>query len=244
MKIGSADVYANHPVIVIGSSACVDDQLALDGTAAVASDAHVMVATRGQAALVRVSVWKEVGPRTGQIVFDGGIVLADRAVAVFDVEGLSRFTATIGASGHHHVTISVDGPGVASRIDVIFEAGSETRALTAAHGYPLFDVSVPLSSGLGVSDELALILSGHDSPMNRLAAAIKLIGESSAPRPAIRSFWVRMIVEWIRWLSPQQSHAESRLLGAMIEERLTGDAAHEMDALAVELASELLRRTA
>jgi len=244
MKIGSADVYSNHPIIVIGSSGHVDDHLAIDGAAAVASDAHIMVATRGQAALVRLSLWKEVGPRVGQVVFDNGITLADNAVAVFDVEGLSRFTVDIGVGGHHRVMILVDDPGLASRIDVIFDAGPDTRALTAAHGFPLFDVSLPAGGGLGTSDELALILSGQDSPKSRLAAAIKLIGESPSSRPAIRLFWIRMVVEWIRWLSPRQSHAESRALGVIIEEKLPEGVSHVMDSLAVELASEILRRTA
>jgi hypothetical protein len=244
MKIGSVDIYANHPIVVVGSSRQVDDPLPLNGAAAVASGAHVSVATRGQVALVRVSLWKEAGPRIGHIVFDDDIAFPDSTVAVFDVEGLSRFTATIGLSGHHRVTISVDDPGFASRIDVIFDAGPNTQALTAVPEFPLFDVSLPAGRGLGTSNELALILSGHDSPMSRLAAAMKLIGESRASRPAIRLAWIRKVAEWIRWLNPRQSHAESRLLGDVIGERLLQDAPCSMDTVAVELASEILRRTA
>ena len=77
--------------------------------------------------------------------------------------------------------------------------------------------------------------------MNRLAAAIKLIGESPAVRPAVRSFWIRMIIEWIRWLAPWQSLAESRLAGARIADRLSGEVDGSIDNFAVELASEILQ---
>ncbi|WP_328414506.1 hypothetical protein OG470_20340 [Micromonospora sp. NBC_00389] len=244
MKIGSADVYANHPIIVVGSAGNVDDRLALNGADAAASGAHVLIATRGQAALVRVSLWKGVGPRTGKIVFDDDLILADQAIAVFDVEGLTRFSSTVGIRGRHRVAISVDDPGFASRVDVIVDAGQGAHALTAVAGLGLFEVCGAVGGELEPSDELALILSGHDSPMNRLAAAIKLIGESPAPRPAIRSFWIRMVVEWIRWLSPGLSLTDSRMLGAMIEERLQREVLDSIDAVAVELASEILRRAA
>jgi hypothetical protein len=243
MKIGSADVYANHPTLVVGSPGDVADDLELNGAAAVGSDSQVLIATRGQAAPVKVSLWKEVGPRTGEVVFDHNLSLADQYVAVFDIERLTRFSATIGPSGRHRVLILVDDPGFASRIDVIFDSGPGRRALTAVPDLRLFDVSLPTDNELAVSDELALILSGHDIPMNRLAGAIKLIGISPVARPAIRSFWIRMVVEWIRWLSPGQSLAPSRELGVLIESRLPDGASNSIDLLAAEVASEVLRRS-
>ena len=242
MRIGSTDIYANHPIVMVGSTRRVDDPLSLDGAAAVATDKHVSVATRGQASLFRVSLWKEVGPLTGVVVFDGSLVLADHSIAVFDVENLSSFAVTIGGTERHRFVILVDDPGSASRLDVIIDCGSGARGLRAVPGFRLFDVSLSPSTELGPSDELALILSGHDCPMNRLAAAIKLIGESPVARPAIKSFWIRMLVEWVRWLSPWQSLAESRAISAVVEQRLAGVSSESIDIVAVELASGLLRR--
>jgi len=242
MKLGTAEIYANHPIIVIGSTDPVGNPLALGGSAAVASENHVTVATRGQAGLTRVSLWKQAGPLVGEVVFDGHLILADHLIAVFDVEGLSRFSATVGVGGRQRVALLVDDPGFASRIDVIFDRGQGRRALTAVSGFPLYDVSVPAGEGLEKSDELALILSGHDSPMSRLAAAIKLIGGSEAPRPPIKSFWIRLLIEWIRWLRPTFRIAESRSLGALIEEKLFRLPADALDSTATELALEVLQQ--
>lgn len=239
MRIGSADLYANHPMVVVGSDHLVQNSLSLNGSAAVASESHVTVATRGQAGLVRVSLWNVAGPRIGAAVFDGHLNLASPLVTVCEVEGISRFSVSIGQSGLHRFVVLVDDPGFASRVDVIVDCGDDVRTLTAVPPHRLFDVSYTPGSELGPSDELALILSGHDMPMNRLTAALKLTAQAHAPRAAVRSFWIRMIVEWIRWLSPWQSLAASQAIGAKIEERIVASDSGSIDAWATGVAMDV-----
>jgi hypothetical protein len=243
MKIGSADLYANHPIIVVGSDEPPNDDLELGEAAAVASERHVMIATRGQAALTRVTVWKEVGPRVGKVVFSGELSLREGFISVADVECLSTLKVPIGTPNRRAAVILVDDPGWASRVDMVVDAGPNIRSLTAVPGLPIFDVSLPASGEFGPSDELGLILSGHDIPVNRLAAAIKLIAESSAARPAIKSFRIRMVVEWVRWLSPELPLSLSRSLGAYIEERLAQMIDKPIDEQAAAIATEVLQET-
>lgn len=239
MKVGSVDLYANHPMVIVGSEQHVDDATPLGGSAAVATESHVTIATRGQAALVRVSLWMHEGPRIGTIVFDGRVTLASHFLAVRDVEGISRFVAAVGGSGSHRLMVLVDDPGYASRVAVIVDGGDDVRSLTAVVRYPMFDV-VRSDPELDPSDELALILGGHDLPLNRLAAALKVAAQTPGVRPAIRSFWTSLIVEWIRWLSPWLSFSESQAIGETIEERLAARADDSVDEWAAATAVEIL----
>lgn len=240
MKLGSVELYANHPLVVIGSTADIETDLSLDGSPATASETHALVATRGQAGLVRIALWKEAGPLVGTTVFDGHLAVRDQFLVVRDVENTSRLSTTIGPAGRYRIVIMVDDPGSASRLDIIVDRGQGVRSLTAAQGLQLYDVSLPSDVDLGKSSELALLLSEHDVELSRLAAAIKLIGGPDTPSPHVRAYWVRMLVEWLRWLSPWQSLAESRALGALIDERLVAVSTDSLDTFSVELSREIL----
>lgn len=215
MQIGLVDVYANHGVLVIGNKLEVDADVTLQGAAAVSSS-HVLLATRGQAGLVRVRLWNGIGPRVGAEVVAARLDLSSQYLLVFDIEKIGVHSFAAGRLGTIPITVSVDDPGFASRVDVLIGEAGEERELTSAAGYPLFSVTVTSDMEMEAADELDLILSGHDLPLSRLAAAIKLISIFPAARPAILDSRINQIVEWSRWLSPWQSVDRSHELGRFL----------------------------
>jgi len=247
MLIGNTSIYLNHRVIRIGSTLPPDDVLELQGAPAVASDRHVQIAARAQVGLVRVRLWSKVGPVAGTSVFDGVLSLEDGAIAVSDILGTSSYIQKFGTPGEHRISISVDDPGLASRIDVVLDSGVEKVALTAADGYPLPRFMTVDGSALGKSDELGLILSAHDLPLNRLAGAVKLICLASeeddpARAEALRNFRIRVICEWLRWLSSDLSLEKCNRLGEFISESLHGASMSNLDSLSVNISAEVIER--
>ncbi|MEU5895080.1 hypothetical protein [Streptomyces venezuelae] len=179
-------------------------------------------------------------------MFDGELVLDDGAIAVGDILGVSRFVQSVGDPGVHHIRGTVDDPGVASRVDVVIDSGRDGQSLTSVDGYPLPQFVVAEDFDLGRSDELALILSVHDMPHNRLAAAFKVIklASESDPLPRVevlREFRMRMVCEWLRWLAPVASADEVFAMSGYMFERLDGTAAG-LDHAAAELAADVLAR--
>ena len=215
MQIGLVDVYANHGVLVIGNRLELDTDVPLQGAAAVSSS-HVLLATRGQAGLVRVRLWSGAGPRVGEDVVRARLDLSGQHLFVFDIEKISVHSFATGKLGELPIKISVDDPGLASRVDILIGEEIGGRELTSVAGYPLFSVTVTSGVELEAADELGLILSGHDLPLNRLAAAVKLILATPAARPAILDSRIDQMVEWSRWLTPQQSVDHSRELGRFL----------------------------
>ncbi|WP_433494189.1 hypothetical protein ACQP26_25380 [Micromonospora sp. CA-248089] len=242
MQIGLVDVYANHGVLVIGNRLEPDADLPLRGAAAVSSS-HVLLATRGQAGLVRVRLWSGAGPRVGENVVAARLELASQHLFVFDLEKISVHSFDTGRSGDVPVRISVDDPGFASRVDILVgEEGSE-RDLPSVASHPLFPVTVGSDDELEVADELDLILSGHDLPLNRLAAAVKLISTAPAARPAIVDSRMDQVVEWSRWLTPQQSVGRSRELGRFLRRGIAGLREPVQDDEVLSLAETALAKT-
>ncbi|MFE7526350.1 hypothetical protein ACFU7Y_11565 [Kitasatospora sp. NPDC057542] len=245
MNIGSVAVYLNHPVVAIGATVPLDGKLELGGAPQAASGEHVLVAARAQSGLVQVRLWSRLGPCDGAVIFDGNLLLGDGVISVADATGSSCYYTRLGAVGAHRVTVSVDDPGAASRIDVLIDSGGGKRDLTAVPGYPLPQIGGIEGSLLEPADELGLILSAHDLPFNRLAAAIKLIHSTSAVetdgRRKISPYRLRMIAEWIRWLRPALSIAKSQELADMTADRLRGDSKSDSDAVAIEAAADVFR---
>lgn len=247
MLIGSTSIYLNHRVIRIGSTLPPDDVLQLQGAPLVASDRHVQISARAQVGLVRVRLWSKMGQVGGTSLFDGVLLFEDGAIAVGDILGVSSYIQKFGTPGEHRIAISVDDPGLASRIDVVLDSGAERVKLTAVGGYPLPMFTKVDGSVLGKSDELGLILSAHDLPLNRLAAAVKLIrlaseGDEPARVEVLRKFRIRMICEWLRWLSADLALEECTGLGEFISGNLQGVSVGNLDSQAVEISAEVIKR--
>ncbi|WP_146066182.1 hypothetical protein [Streptomyces sp. ZL-24] len=114
-------------------------------------------------------------------------------------------------------------------------------------GYPLPQFVVAENFNLGKSDELGLILSVHDMPHNRLAAAFKVIKLASESDPSdrveiLREFRMRMVCEWLRWLAPVASADAVSAMAGYMSERLDGTAAVGLDHASAELAADVLAR--
>ncbi|WP_150130406.1 hypothetical protein [Streptomyces sp. 150FB] len=167
------DFYANHPVLLIGSSD--PPELDWDNAPACSDGKHIVVQTRGQTALIRVSIWNCAMPVIGDVVFDGVLNVEGSRVCVADVENLTRWVTGLVPSGSQRVVVCVDDPGRASRVHVGFGLGDRSLPLTAVARHPLLLVRVAPEGQLLRPNELGLILDGHDSPLARLAAAIKVL---------------------------------------------------------------------
>ena len=242
VQIGLVDVYANHGVLVIGNRLELDADVPLRGAAAVSSS-HVLLATRGQAGLVRVRLWSGVGPRVGDGVVAARLELSSQHLFVFDLEKINVHSFATGKLGEIPVKISVDDPGFASRVDILIGEEGGERELTSVAGYPLFPVTVGSGAEMEVADELDLILSGHDLPLNRLAAAIKLILTAPSARPAILDSRMDQVVEWSRWLTSQQSVGRSQELGRFLRRGIASLREPAQDEEVLSLAKTALAKT-
>ncbi|MFD9258174.1 hypothetical protein [Streptomyces sp. NPDC059538] len=247
MLVGSAEIYLNHPVIRIGSTELPGDVVALQGSKLIATEGHLHVAARAQVGLVRARLWSDASPVEGVVIFDGSLRLDDGVVCIGDVLGASSFRQGIGVPGNRRILVSVDDPGNASRIDVVLDPGTREVALTACRNHPLPLFRVADSLSLDSTDELGLILSAHNIPLNRLAAALKLIclvveNDEVARRSAMMEFRIRMIGEWLRWISPILSEAGASSITSFILEKLQGASPVDVDSFSIDISSEVMRR--
>jgi hypothetical protein len=190
--VGAAEIFANHPFVVIGPGGTPDlEEVDWDDEApAWTNGEHLLVSTFGRAGLVRVTIWESAMPLVGEVVFDGDLEVTDSELCVGDFEELTRLTMRVGESGPQRVVVCADDPGYASRIAIGFDLGEQVTTLTSVAGHPLSPVLVSAEGELSLSEEFGLILDGHDTPRARLAAAIKLMpvpaepGEEPADVPA------------------------------------------------------------
>jgi hypothetical protein len=180
---GAVEVYANHAVLIVGSTAW--PEVDWEDKPASADGRHVAILTRGQVAHTRVSFWSGSMPMIGDVVFDGELDLDDYTICVGDIERLGRWTQRIGQTGRQRVIVRVDDPGNASRVNVGLGIGADAhvRPLPAAGGPVLFDVVTSEQHGLSLPTERGLALDGHDSPHARLSTAIRLLSSPDPSKP-------------------------------------------------------------
>lgn len=247
MLIGGAEIYLNHPVISIGSGELQDDVTPLEGSPFIATERNIRIAARAQVGLVRVRIWSRASPVEGVVVFDGSLLLGDGSVYIGDVLGASRYQQRVGDPGKRRLMISVDDPGKASRINIVVEPGKREVTLASSRNHPLPSFLVTEASALESTDELGLILSAHDIPLNRLAAAVKLIQLASQEddpilRVSMMEFRIRMISEWLRWISPVLSAERASSISSFISERLQDAPPNDIESFSTEISSEVLLR--
>ena len=184
MLTGAIEVYANHAVVIVGSTAW--PEVDFGGGSAGADDRHVAIRTRSQAAHTRVSIWQNTMPLVGHLVFDGELDLDDYTICVGDIERIGRWTQRIDQTGVQRVIVRVDDPGNASRVNVGLGISEDAgvQVLPMNEGPALFKVLTSERESIAPSNALGLVLDGHDSPHARLSAAIMLLSGPD-PRQAV-----------------------------------------------------------
>lgn len=247
MNVGNVEILLNHPGVIIGMAA----DLSGDETGAETGGLPVtatMVKARAQSGAVRIRLWLDVGPAAGSCVFNGLMRFPDGVVHISDVERVSVFSHCTGRTrdSGHRVCIYVDDVDAASRVDVLIDADGPVSRLTAVPGYDLAPVRGVGAGGLDPANELGLILDGYDRPFSRLAAAVKrvLSGRDLVPperAPVVNRFYADMIGEWMRGLGGPERAANARRLASLLEDRLSGETAGDVDGLALDVAAELVR---
>lgn len=247
MLVGAAEIYLNHRVIRIGSVEPPDSIVALQGSAFVATQRHLHLAARAQVGLVRLMMWKEASPVEGVTLFHDTLNLDGGIICVSDILGTSSFKYATGIPGNRALLVSVDDPGKASRIDIVLDPATREVPLTACRGYPIPTFRVAEPSSLDSTDELGFILSSHNIPINRLAAALKLIrsateSEEVARRSVMMEFRIRMIKEWLRWISPTLSDEQASSIASFILGKIQGASPADVDSFSIDISREVMRR--
>jgi hypothetical protein len=242
-KSASFDLSLNRGLLFVGSTADPRDERQFfrpsDGSerpAVMWTDTHVLVRVRPQVALVRVEIWHGNAPIAGEVLFDGTLNLPDGMLSVSEYDRINSAQSRFGAWGDHRVTIRVDDQGWASRVVVIRDRADGERPLTTVHGHELPAVTAARDEFLPPGIELDLILSAHDLPLSRLAAAIKVLLTRDEPT----TYRTQLIAEWLRWTHPTAGAAHCRALGARLLTDLLGPPAPDVDTRSLHLARELL----
>lgn len=248
MKIGATQVLLNHPVVIVGATGFAEDLITVpldEPPGPSASHRHLAVPARAQVAPVFVNIWRGPHPAIGFVAFDGSVDLADGALAIFDVDALSRFTRKIGPSGIYRLMIRVDDPSRASRVDLVIDRGNNEASISRLREYSLPSVQ-GVSEPLTPAAVLGLILADHDLPVARLANALDLVvGESfcdaSSRAPILRSARVRNIIDWLKLLSPYASPEHYRELGISLEEKIARLESPDDEGFAVSTAVAIIQ---
>jgi hypothetical protein len=251
MMVGAVHVFADKPFLVIGGDVPQDfiddpDGDGADKDAAVfTGPGHVIVRSIGKAGLVRATVWESAMPMIGEVVYDGEFELPDGELIIGDLEETSVLTMDLAEAGTLRIVVCVDDPGYASRVSIGFDVGDQRAALPTVAGHPLPPVLISPEAELTSAEEFGLILDGHDAPLARLAAAIKVQpvpGYGDLPPDLAR------VVQWLRGLGGNVRYADALECGEQIADRMraAGDyvGAPIADQLALEIAIDALERLA
>ncbi len=247
MMVGGVHVFADKPYLVIGGDVPQDfvDDPEGDGAdedaAVFTGPGHVIVRSIGRAGLVRVSVWESAMPMIGEVVFDGEFDLPDGELIIGDLDESSVLSMDLAEAGAQRIVVCVDDPGFASRISIGFDVGDQIVELPTVAGHPLPPVLTLPEAELTSSEELGLILDGHDAPLARLAAAIKMLpvpGYGDLPPDVVK------VIQWLRGLGGAVRYADAQSSGEQIADRMraAGDyvGAPIADQLALEIATDAL----
>jgi hypothetical protein len=249
MMVGAVHVFADKPYLVIGGDVpqeFIDDPSgdgADDDAAVFTGPGHVIVRSIGRAGLVRATVWESAMPLIGQVIFDGEFDLPDGELIIGDLDETSVLSMDLAEAGPQRVVVCVDDPGYASRVHIGFDIGDRRASLPTVAGHPLPPVLVSADTEITSAEEFGLILDGHDAPLARLAAAIKMLpvpGYDELPPDLVK------VVQWLRGLGGNVRYADARECGEQIADRMraAGDyvGAPIADQLALELATDALER--
>jgi hypothetical protein len=233
--VGAADIFANHPFLVIGSAGTPDlEEVDWDDESpAWTNGEHLLVGTFGRAGLVRVTIWESAMPLIGEVVFDGQLEVAGSQLSIGDLEELTRLTMQVGESGPQRIVVCADDPGYASRVSIGFDLGEQVATLTSVAGHPLPPVLLSARGELSWSEEFGLILDGHDAPRARLAAAIKLM---PVPGPAAEPAEDEMADE--DEIADEEEFADDAVTAGATDQGTTAGDGHEIAAEGEEVAEE------
>jgi hypothetical protein len=247
MMVGAVDVFADKPYLLIGGD--VPDEFLEDpegdgeddDAAIFTGPGHVIIRTIGKAGLVRATVWESAMPLVGEVVFDDQFDLSDGELLIGDLDQTSVLVMDLAEAGSLRIVVCVDDPGYASRVSIGFDVGDQTVALPTVAGHPLPPVLVSDSAEITAAEQFGLLLDGHDAPLARLAAAIRMLpvpGYDETPPDLDK------IVQWLRGLGGTVRYSEAQACGEQIADRMraAGDfvGATVADQLAIEIATDTL----
>ena len=163
-------------------------------------------------------------PAVGECLYQGVLTIEDHRVWIGDLERINRHVKTFGLAGAQPITVYVDDPGAASRVYVGFGLTDAPvhKPLTSVEGHPLPTVLAAPGHSLVQVNELGLIFDDYDSPLARLAGALKLL---SRPRPGSRTFPdrfdIEMLAQWLRRLAWNLSLDRARTLCELARDRIS-----------------------
>ncbi|WP_328977990.1 hypothetical protein [Streptomyces canus] len=246
MHIGEVQVLLNHPLVLVGPTGELEEFASTPLSGSIPSGfSHVAVPARAQVSSVLVRMWNGAHPSTGVVVFDSSMELSDGGLAVFDVDRLSRFVRTVGKPGAHHLTIRVDDPTRASRVDIIVDRGPGRVSLNRVSDYPLPEID-GVSGELTPADMLNMTLSGVSLAKARLVTALDLVISEweqipSARRAQVNAFRIQLITEWLKNVYPEVKSESWRDVSAFIGAEIAGEGGRAVGVTAVPLARRVIR---
>ncbi|GAA3807091.1 hypothetical protein ACFS5L_42475 [Streptomyces phyllanthi] len=199
MKVAEVQVFLNYGTLVVGSDSDPDFDL-LDSTLPASDAHHVMLPTRAQIAPVRVRVWRGAAPEPARQIFTGDVVLATGYLTMREVLEPPFFlwpTVSAGA----RVTLSIGTDAWDEATDVTIVVCPTADSLPDVRSRSGFVASVAEISSLGRID---LVLTGHNYPEDRLAAALRILRRASEEEisEARVRYGIATVMEWLKWLHP------------------------------------------
>ncbi|MFC5006777.1 hypothetical protein ACFPIJ_54330 [Dactylosporangium cerinum] len=240
MLIGAFEFRTTHAALLIGSTDLLPEVELDHGQTANSDGRHVMVRSSGQFGSTNVSLWHRAMPWIGDVVFDGLLDLPDCQVFVGDVEGQDRFVKKLGGAAAFRFVVMVDDAAQPSKIHVGINVGRVQAPATTVHGYPLPPI-------LGEPDlhplnALGVMLGEYDSPMARLAGAVKhiMLLRDELAGPSLQ-FVVEQLAHWLRRLTFHTRLDQVEILGAAFLDQLS-TVEEVTDEQALSIATEMLRR--
>jgi hypothetical protein len=240
--IGKASVLTHYTAVIIGRDTWSDPRLSevLTGEPAAADGDHVLVKTRGQVGPAEVSIWTGAMPIAGHLVFEGVLQLPDGRLCITDI-GEQKNLLWKTSKVDPRVTVRVDEPGDAARVDVGLDVGDQVFPLRTAAGHPLPDL-LSSTAFLVPINELGEILETYERPLNRLAAAILLMHEKLEVGPR-EEFLADMLAEWLRMLPGVPDRAAALALGQRVVREVSAFRGSGTDDFALALAGSTLAGT-
>lgn len=199
MKIGEIEVFLNYGHLVIGSASDADFDL-LVSDPPMSDTNHVILATRPQIAPVRIGLWRGAAPKSSRQIFTGDVQLSTGYVTLRE-SSEPPFFAWPATSAGARVTLSIgaDSWDPATDITVVVEPDADSMPDVASRSS--FVDSIAALGSLGQIDRA---LNGHNYPLDRLAAAMRILRNASHEGVSDTrvGYGIASVAEWLKWLHP------------------------------------------
>lgn len=215
MKLCVAEFQVDNGLIVIGSAeAADDDEPTFDALPEVTST-QIFMPCRQQVGPVRIELWRTYGPPTACEVTSALLRLSSGSIVVGEASLAPYLSWRVcPPGGSVAVRVGADSEQDASVVVVVLDPAVDRLPSARSRG----DLIRQLA-GYGELAELDVILVEHSFPVERCAAAVRVI-RSAADRdlhPARVRYGADKLVEWMRWL---RANVSSQDVDGLVEEVL------------------------